>query len=149
GSEITLATLRSEFGAAAAGTLRRQLASLDQARIRHPGRHLHPSRLHSDVLSATERNGADHRLAGRLLLSVPWLEIRRRRPRVLRCARSLQPAGAALSLRERHDHQGRREPARLQFRFCLDPPALKRPALCGTSGTARPPKTLSARFAPC
>ena len=38
----------------AAGALRHQLASLDQARIRRAGRHLHASRLHPAVLSGAE-----------------------------------------------------------------------------------------------
>ena len=79
--------VRSEFRAAAAAALCRQLASLAQAGIRHPGRHLHPSRLHPAVLSDAERHDAGHQLAGRLFLPLPRLEIRSGRPRLLRACR--------------------------------------------------------------
>ena len=67
---------RPAIAAEPAAALRQELASLGEARIRCAGRHLHPSRLHPDVLSAAERKPARGRLAGRLFLSLPRLEIR-------------------------------------------------------------------------
>ena len=67
-----------------------------------------------------ERDRSGARLAGRLLLPVPWLEIRSGRPRVPGRSRALQPAGAALSFPRRQDGAGRPEPAGREFRLQLD-----------------------------
>ena len=104
-----VAALRPEFGTDPAAALCHQLAPLDQAGIRHAGRHLHPSRLHSAVLSDAERDDAGGELAGRLFLPLPRLEIRSGRPRLLRRAGAVQSAGAALPLRQCHDAARRRE----------------------------------------
>ena len=101
GPQARVAALRSEFAADAAAALRSQLAPLDQAGIRHPGRHLHPSRLHPDVLSAAERDLRRCRVAGRLFLPLPRLQIRSgrtrlsaacRRPTICRCRRTISSA---------------------------------------------------------
>src|ERR1700689_985064 len=64
--------------------------------------------------------------AGRLFLSLPWLQIRRRRPGLFRRAGAVQSAGAALSLHQRHHDPGRRESNRLGVEFRRHPPALSR-----------------------
>ena len=71
-----------------------------------------------------ERDRAGAELAGRLFLSLPWLQIRCRRQGLFRRAGAVQSAGAALSLRQRHDDPGRREPDRLGVEFRFHPPAL-------------------------
>ncbi len=63
------------------------------------------------ILARPESDHAGGRLAGRLFLPLPRLEIRSRRPRLFRRAGALQPAGAALSLRERQDAAHRRKSA--------------------------------------
>ena len=106
---------RPELRCAPATALCEKLASLDQAGIRRVGRHLHPSRLYSEILSRPEPVLAGGRLAGRLFLPLPRLEIRSRRPRLQRRTGAVQSPGAALSLRERHDAAHRRKPARRQL----------------------------------
>ena len=101
--------------------LRKKLAPLGQARIRRAGRHLHSPRLHPDILSAAECEPARGRLAGRLFLPVPRLQIRPRRTRFQRRSGALQPASTALSLRQRQSNPHRREPQRRRVRLCLDP----------------------------
>ena len=63
-----------------------------QARVSRAGRRLHAPRLRAAEPLPARRRGARRRLAGRLLLPVPRLEVRSRRPRVQGRAGAAQPA---------------------------------------------------------
>ena len=76
-------------------------------------------------------------LAGRLFLPLPRLEIRCRRPGLLRRAGAVQSAGAALSLRQRHHDPGRREPDQLGVEFRFHPPALSQRQSQSRTGAAQ------------
>src|SRR5205823_8437128 len=79
--------------------VRAQRPALAHVRVPGAGRHLHAAGVPAQA--ALRRGRAVSQLAGRLLLSVPRLAIRPRRPGVLRLARLDESRGAALSIPER------------------------------------------------
>ena len=87
-----------------AARLREERASQHQARVSRAGRRLHAPRLRA---AASLRGGArpiSGRLAGRLLLPVPRLEVRPRGPRLQGRSGADEPGRAAVPVRQRqHD----------------------------------------------
>ncbi len=118
---------RPQLACASAADLCRELAPLDQAGIRDHGRHLHPSRLHPELFPGAECDRPAAELAGRVFLPVPRLEIRSRRPRLVRRAGALQPPRPALQSDDRDHRADRAEPDRgnlqPQVRSCRSRPA--------------------------
>ncbi len=96
----------------AAAQLRPQLASVDPARVRGAGRHLHASGLPAILLSRAEPDGTGGRLAGRIFLPLSRLEIRSGGSRLFGGAGAVQSACAALSFPQRAHPAHRRKSAR-------------------------------------
>src|SRR5207253_762569 len=94
----------------AATRVRQERRPLDQARVPGAGRHLHAFGLLAEIPAGS--SGAGHRaeLAGWLLLPVPRLQVRSRRPRAHRLAGAEESPGAAVPLRRRQDADHRRRP---------------------------------------
>ena len=79
-----------------------------QARVPRAGRRVHAPRLRAARQVHAGRRHGLRRLAGRLLLPLPRLEVRPVGPRLQGRSGTDQPAGAAVPLRERHAHPHRR-----------------------------------------
>ena len=98
-----------QFGRAAAAALLQERAPLDQAAMLDRGRHLHASRLLADLSPGSRARRPRPRLARRLLLSVPPVEIRPGRPRLQGRAGADQPRRpAAHATCRRHEDRDRR-----------------------------------------
>ena len=96
------AARRSEFGRSAAAAVLQERASLDQARVSRRRRDLHAPRLLADVPSRGRARRPGPRLARRLLLPVPPVEVRPRGSRVQRRSRADQPRDPAAQVPVRH-----------------------------------------------
>ncbi len=106
---------RSEVNSHAAAGLCRELAPVDQAGVCGIGRRLHTFGLPAILLSQSKRDRPGRELAWRILLPMPWLEVRFGRSGLYRCSGALQPAGAALSLSQRARPADRRKSKRDHF----------------------------------
>ena len=88
---------RPQLRSATAPPYAQELASVDPARIRGSGRHLHASWLPSGLYAETRSDDPGAQLARRLFLSVSRLEIRSGRAGLFGRAGAVQSAGAAVS----------------------------------------------------
>ena len=128
---------RSGLLGAPAATLCGELAPLGTAGPAGAGRHLHPSGLPAVVLAEAGCHNAGTELAGRVFLSVPWLEIRSGGAGVCRRAGTVQPARAAVPFPHREDSANRRKPERADLQSVLYRADVGRPA-SNCNGWRRP-----------
>src|SRR5262249_53890932 len=99
---------RPALRSSAAASLLQERAPFDKARVPGRRRNLHASRLFAHLPSRGRPGRSRPRLARRLLLSVPPVEVRSPGPRVQGRARSDQPRRPAAQVPVRHDDRRRR-----------------------------------------